>query len=127
MKQQTGDTLSGLRTRETVRTKLVSIAKVARKDKKARFYSLAYLMNSNTLFEAFNRLNSRASAGIDNVTMEDYGKNLSKKLNELVEKLKKGTYRPRPVKRIYIPKDGQNKMRPIGIPALSIDSNQWLS
>lgn len=118
MKQQAGETLSGLRTRETVRTKLVSIAEVARKDKKARFYSLAYLMNTNTLFEAFNRLNRTASVGVDKVTIKEYSENLAYNLSTLVNKLKKGSFRPQPVKRIYIPKDGQNKMRPIGIPAL---------
>jgi hypothetical protein len=39
------DTLSGLRTRETVRTKLTNIAQRAKADKEAAFCSLAHLMS----------------------------------------------------------------------------------
>ena len=38
------ETLPGLRTGITVRTKLVSIAQVAHRDKEAKFCSLAYLI-----------------------------------------------------------------------------------
>jgi hypothetical protein len=64
------ETLPGLRTGITVRTKLVSVAQVARRDKEAKFCSLAYLMNKNTLTESFKRLNSSASPGIDKETKE---------------------------------------------------------
>ena len=54
--------------------------------------------------------------GIDDQTFEDieaYG--LDRWLDELAEDLKKRTYSPRPVRRVYIPKpDG--KQRPLGIP-----------
>ena len=112
------ETLPGLRTGITVRTKLVSIALVARRNKEAKFCSLAYLMNKNTLKESFNRLNGSASAGIDKETKESYKKNLDENLNNLVIKLKKGSFRPQPVKRLYITKVGSNKRRPLGIPVL---------
>jgi RNA-directed DNA polymerase len=35
----------------------------------------------------------------------------------LVEKMKRQAYKPMPVKRVFIPKDGTNKLRPLGIPA----------
>ena len=41
--------LLGLKTGITVRTTLISIAKVARRNKESKFCSLAYLMNKNTL------------------------------------------------------------------------------
>ena len=56
--------------------------------------SLAYLINKNTLKESFNRLNGSASAGIDKKTKESYKKNLGGNLNNLVIKLKKGSFRP---------------------------------
>jgi RNA-directed DNA polymerase len=118
MKLQDRDTLPGHRTRVTVRTKLSSIAQVAERNKEAKFNSLAYLMNKNTLKESFRRLNNKAASGIDQITKETYKENLEKNIDNLLERLKKGSYRPLPVKRKYIPKAGSNKLRPLGIMAI---------
>lgn len=37
-------------------------------------------------------------------------------LMKLVEMMKKQVYKPQPVKRVYIPKDGTDEMRPLRIP-----------
>lgn len=118
MKQLERDTSPRLRTGITVRTKLASIAEIAEKDKNAKFNSLAYLINKNTLKEAFNKLNSNASSGVDNITKAEYENNLEKNICNLVKRLKLGSYKPQPVRRVYIPKDGGDKMRPLGIPVL---------
>lgn len=115
MKLQARETLSGLRTGVTVRTKLSSIAQVARREKKAKFNSLAYMMNRNTLKESFRRLNKSAAPGIDKVTKEEYEQNLESNIDNLVYRLKKGSYRPQPVRRKYILKIGSKKLRPLGI------------
>ena len=58
------------------------------------------------------------AAGVDGQTFEDieaYGK--ERWLDELAQELKSRTYRPLPVRRVYIPKpDG--KQRPLGVPAI---------
>ncbi|MFL0195754.1 group II intron reverse transcriptase/maturase [Clostridium sp. WILCCON 0269] len=118
MKQLKRETLPGLRIGITVRTKLASIAQVARRDKDAKFCSLAYLMSSNTLKESLKRLNNTASPGIDKETKESYKVHLDENVSNLLIKLKKGSYRPQPIKRQYIPKAGSDKMRPLGIPVL---------
>lgn len=118
MKQLERETPLRLRTGVTVRTKLASIAEIAEKEKDAKFYSLAYLMNKNTLSEAFNRLNKDASSGVDKVTKMEYDSNLKENIDNLVKRLKKNSYKPLPVNRVYIPKVGSDKSRPLGIPAL---------
>jgi hypothetical protein len=59
-----------------------------------------------------------AASGIDNITKQEYVNNLHVNLDNLVERLHKMAYQPQPVLRVYIPKAGNNKMRPLGIPVL---------
>jgi group II intron reverse transcriptase/maturase len=75
-------------------------------------------MTEEILRGCFLRLKDKAAAGIDQVTKEAYASNLEGNLTELVKRLHRMAYIPQPVKRIYIPKAGSKKQRPIGIPAL---------
>ena len=103
---------------QSVETKLQRIAEKASKDKRCQFTSLFHLMNKELLLGCFMRLKGKAASGIDNVTKEAYGINLDANLDVLVERLHKMSYRPQPVLRVYIPKPGSKKRRPLGIPAL---------
>ncbi len=104
--------------REMMATKLQRIALKARRDSRCRFTSLFHLMNVEMLRGCFGRLRKDAAAGIDKVTKEGYKENLEENLTVLVEKLHRMAYIPQPVRRVYIPKPGSNKKRPLGIPAL---------
>jgi len=104
--------------REMVETKLQRIAEKARRDSGCRFTSLFHLMNVEMLRECFRRLRKDAASGIDKVAKEEYEKNLEENLTFLVEKLHQMSYIPLPVRRVYIPKPGSSKERPLGIPAL---------
>ena len=37
-------------------------------------------------------------------------------VKDLVNRMKRQAYKPQPVRRVYIPKTGSNKKRPLGIP-----------
>jgi group II intron reverse transcriptase/maturase len=108
------------RTRKTVATmqsSLRGIADRARRDKTARFGNLYALLNEANLRECFRHLRKDAAPGVDKVTFEQYEANLSANLADLVERLKKKTYRAKLVRRKYIPK-ANGKLRSLGIPAL---------
>ncbi len=103
---------------ESVQTKLHRIAKKASTDKDFHFTSLYHLMNKELLLECFTQLKGKAASGIDNITKEQYAMNLEANLENLVERLHKMGYKPQPVLRVYIPKAGNQRKRPLGIPTL---------
>ena len=94
------------------------IREVARRDRDERYTALwHHVYNVNRLRQAYFALKRTASPGVDNVTWHSYGETLEESLKDLSTRLKRGSYKARPVKRIYIPKpDG--RQRPIGITAL---------
>ena len=85
-----------------------------------RFYALYdKVYRFDVLFHAYNRCAANGgAAGADGQTCADiqaYG--LVRWLDELAEELRKQTYRPQAVRRVYLPKpDG--KQRPLGIPTV---------
>ena len=55
--------------------------------------------------------------GVDGTTRDAFKKDYERQMTALIDQLKRRTYEPQPVRRVYIPKhDG--KKRPLGIPAL---------
>ncbi len=103
---------------ESVATKLQRIANKASADKQFKFTSLFHLMNKSLLLECFSQLKANAASGIDNITKAEYAVDLDANLERLVSRLHQMAYKPQPVLRIYIPKPGSHKQRPLGIPAL---------
>jgi len=97
---------------------LERIRAAARRDGKQRFTALwHHVYNVNRLRHAYHALKRNATPGIDGETWHSYGENLEANLKDLSTRLQRGSYKARPVKRIYIPKpDGRE--RPIGITAL---------
>ena len=58
------------------------------------------------------------AAGIDGMTVEGFERKEEALLQSIHEKLKSGTYRFRPARRVLIPKEGTSKMRKLGIPVV---------
>jgi group II intron reverse transcriptase/maturase len=72
-------------------------------------------MDLNWLREAFGRTRKDGAPGVDGGTASAYAEDLEGNLSALLTRLKAGTYRAPPVRRVHIPK-GDGKTRPLGIP-----------
>lgn len=98
-------------------TQLERIAEVARTKPEEKFTSLAHLINKEILIQCHQEMNGTKSSGADKVTKEVYGERLEENVEELIARMKRQAYKPQPVRRVYIPKPGSDKKRPLGIPA----------
>ncbi len=98
-------------------TSLLAIAKKAQEQKDLRFFNLYRLIDEKFLLECWRNIRKNAACGVDRVSAEQYGENLMDNIRNLVERLKRKTYRARLVRRHWIPKpDG--RQRPLGIPVV---------
>jgi RNA-directed DNA polymerase len=101
--------------RASLQSALDRIRQVAKGDKEAKFTALwHHVYEVDHLRQAYFGLKPKAAAGVDGVTWEEYGEDLEKKLLDLSERLKRGAYRARPVRRVNIPKD-DGRTRSIGV------------
>jgi len=92
---------------------------VQRKD--LRLHDLYHLLYDRTwLREAYQhvcRNRGSRTAGCDGLSMSAFKADLENQLSKLAEQLRMQTFRPYPVRRVYIPKKN-GKLRPLGIPSI---------
>ena len=58
------------------------------------------------------------SAGSDHQSLKHFERGLGEEIARLSAELREGTYRPRPIRRVYIDKPGSREKRPLGIPCV---------
>lgn len=86
----------------------------------AKIYYSLYdrMLNESGLLQAFAKVKSNKGApGIDGQTIADFAEQLSEEIAQLASELRTKSYRPQPVRRVEIPKDGGG-IRLLGIPAV---------
>lgn len=97
---------------------LERVRQVARGDRKQRFTALLHhVYDIERLRAAFFALKRDAAAGIDGETWRHYREQLESNLQDLSERLRRGAYRAKPVRRAFIPKS-DGRQRPLGVPVL---------
>jgi len=97
---------------------LERVRQAAQRDRKQRFTALLHhVYDVDRLRSAYLALKRDAAAGVDGETWQSYGQTLEANLQDLSDRLKRGAYRAKPVRRAYIPK-ADGRQRPLGVPAL---------
>jgi len=104
--------------RESMLSKLQLIHQRAKADNKMKFTALMHhIYNIDMLRLSYLEIKRNAAPGVDNETWLSYGIDLEDKLQNLSDRLKRGAYKAKPVRRVYIPK-ADGKLRPLGVTTL---------
>jgi RNA-directed DNA polymerase len=105
--------------RQDAHSALERVRVVAARDRKVRFTALLHhIYDVAALRAAYFSLKHDAAAGVDGERWRHYGEEgLEDKLRDLSDRLRRGAYRAKPVRRVYIPK-ADGRQRPLGVTAL---------
>ena len=104
--------------REGAPSALERIREAARQEKQLRFTALLHhVYDVERLRQSYLALKREAAAGIDGETWKHYGESLGENLQDLSQRLQRGAYRAKPVRRAYIEK-ADGRQRPLGVPVL---------
>ena len=79
--------------------------------------TVMYALNKENLKQSAKRIAGNKAVGIDNTTKKEYVENLNCNIEDLIIRMRKMAYKPKAVRRVYIPKPGSDRKRPLGIPA----------
>ncbi|MBC8425146.1 group II intron reverse transcriptase/maturase [bacterium] len=99
-----------------ISTRLRRIATLAREHPERAFRSIHHVIDASFLKEAYRRTRKDGAVGVDGRTAAAYAEHLESNLSALLTRLKTGSYRAPPVRRVHIPKGDGGQRRPIGIP-----------
>jgi RNA-directed DNA polymerase len=82
-----------------------------------RFTHLMHHLNEFNLRQAFRQLDGAKASGIDQITKEEYGKDLTANIENLDDQIQRGGWRPKPSREKLIPKP-TGGFRPLAIGCL---------
>lgn len=99
---------------ENTMSRLLAVREAAKKDKKQQFTNLYHHINETLLRQSFMQLKRQSASGTDGVTWSQYLENLSDNISTLHQRLQNGGYKPKPARRVYIPKE-DGTQRPLSI------------
>jgi RNA-directed DNA polymerase len=97
-------------------TKLKRITFLSERDLQKQFTSLMHHFNEESLKECFHMLDGMKAMGADGMSKDVYAEDLDNNIRNLVDKMKRMSYRPGPVRQVRIPKEGKpGATRPLGV------------
>jgi RNA-directed DNA polymerase len=98
-------------------TDLIRFTQWAREQPQRQYNALmGMLMNPHGLNASFERQAGSKAPGVDGIRKADYAVGLPERLADLSARLRRLGYRPKPVRRVYIPKANAGR-RALGVPS----------
>ena len=105
------------RAEEAMTTRLTRLTQKVRELRGERLTSLmGMLFDPEGLRSSFERQEERKAPGVDGERKADYREGLEERIEELSRRVRSLGYRPKPVRRVYLPK-GEGRYRLLGIPS----------
>ena len=102
---------------ETMTTRLTRLTQKVQELRGERLTSrMGMVFDPEGLRSSFERQGEKKAPGVDGVRKTDYREGLEERIEELSRRLWSLGYRPKPGKRVYLPK-GEGRYRPLGIPS----------
>ena len=112
-----GTDMSRVQDRENMPSGAERIRQAARRKPKEKLTALLHHLTPETLGAAYDALKREAAPGVDGMSWEEYGQGRDERLRDLHERVHRGAYRAKPVRRVKIPKPDGGK-RALGVAAL---------
>jgi len=95
-------------------SQLICVRESAKNNKKQSFTTLMHHLNVELLRQSFYKLKRQSAKGVDGVSWQKYEETLEGRLIDLHKRIHSGSYKPKPARRVYIPK-GNGEQRPLSI------------
>lgn len=105
-------------------TKLERIATLAASNKELVFNNLGHVLDIEMLREMYRLVDGKKAIGTDGVCKESYGENLDENLQDVLLRIRKGTYRPKAARIVEIPKE-DGSFRSLAISCFEDKVVQW--
>ena len=109
--------MSRVQDRENMPSGAERIRQAARRKPKEKLTALLHHLTPETLGAAYDALKREAAPGVDGMSWEEYGQGRDERLRDLHERVHRGAYRAKPVRRVKIPKPDGGE-RALGVAAL---------
>ena len=98
-------------------TEPMRLTERARRDLRTRFTAvMQWVYGEGALRRNFERQSGHKAPGVDGVRKADYAEDVETRLQSLSQQLRQMSWRPRPTRRVMIPK-GDGRMRSLGLPS----------
>jgi RNA-directed DNA polymerase len=99
-------------------TELIRFTQWARESPQRQYNALmGMLCDPNGLNASFERQAARKAPGVDGISKAEYAEGLPERLADLSARLRRLGYRPKPVRRVHIPKGSGGGRRALGVPS----------
>lgn len=111
------NTIARTQSRQAMSFGLDGVRQRAEKDRRTKFTALLHHVTATLLRKSYYQLKKDAVAGVDEETWREYYMGHWDRIENLHERIHKGSYRAQPSRRSYISKE-DGTQRPLGIAAL---------